>query len=105
MKCSYLVDDGMGWAILMAWDGYWEIDTLAVHPACRRKGLGNELMRQICDDADRADTELRLWCAGTKAAMDDAQLLRWYRKFGFDFGIQNKPLLIRPARSRRTDQR
>lgn len=91
LKTWYTTGEGMsgGQACLLNCGGgalgppYWELDSISVHPGSRQKGHGSDLMRQICEDADRIDAELRLTVAGTSQAMDDDQLRRWYGRFGF----------------------
>lgn len=83
LKTIYSAGGGKGSAFLIACTGYWELNTLTVHPAFRLMGVGNQLMRQICADADLIDVELRLDVAGSHDAMDDNQLRRWYERFGF----------------------
>lgn len=102
MKARYTAGPASaGWADLIQHYDWWEVDNIFVHPAYRKRSIGNELMQQICNDADRVDVELRLTVAGSRDAMDDDTLRRWYQRHGFTLRGRNGCELIRPQKSQR----
>lgn len=60
----------------------WIITRVKVPKEHRRKGIGTELMKEICADADAAKIPLVLEVA-SYGEMDNDTLRAWYKKFGF----------------------
>ena len=63
-----------------------ELTHLQVSEDARGQGHGSALMREVCAEADKAQTVLML-------TADDTRLADWYARFGFKL-IQDGPLLM-----------
>lgn len=60
----------------------------------RRQGHGSALLRNLCAEADEHRKVLLLMPKPYGAVgMDDAQLIEWYARFGFE-AIQSAPVLM-----------
>jgi ribosomal-protein-alanine N-acetyltransferase len=70
---------------VVGYAGFWmlvdeaHISTLAVHPDCRRAGLGAELLRRVLDDAARSGAEM----ATLEVRVSNQAAVNLYHKFGF----------------------
>ena len=64
----------------------------------QNKGLASALMRQVCEEADKAGITLVLWPRpyGDDIAMSSGMLQLWYAEFGFRV-IQPEPVLMARA--------
>lgn len=61
----------------------YEVTDLSVKFEERFKGVGTELMRQVCRDADKEQVTLRLLASSGDARVSQEQLMKWYSRFGF----------------------
>lgn len=61
----------------------------------QRQGYATELMKAVCEEADRDGITLILWPKpyGDDIALSQAMLMRWYERFGFVV-IQPEPVLM-----------
>lgn len=59
----------------------WEVETLEVLSRYRNQGIGSEIMRAICEDADAEGETLWLYACPDPGRRDD--LVRFYERFGF----------------------
>lgn len=85
--------------------GEYEVNRVSVPPKHHREGIGTELMREICRDADEAQVKLFLFAApyGHTQGMNHLQLQRWYEQFGFEVfplrrGERAKLMVRKPRR-------
>lgn len=71
-----------------------EVSAVATWPTERKKGHATSLMKEVCQEADEAQTLLVLVPDSfDPEGMNTDQLEKWYEKFGFK-RIQDKPVLM-----------
>ncbi len=71
-----------------------EVLRLYVPSHHRKKGLGRALLKQVCEEADKDGTVLMLWPRQYgDGEMETAQLISWYKRFGF-IETQSAPVLM-----------
>lgn len=63
-------------------EGTLWIPRVNVPPAYRGQGIGSELLRECCADADATGTDLCL-APSSSGEMSDAELEAWYARYGF----------------------
>lgn len=68
-----------------------ELTHVHVPASEQKQGLGSELMRKVCQEADDEQTVLVL-------TAQDESLIPWYARFGFFTVQENIRLLARPTR-------
>lgn len=68
-------------------------ELLSVHAAERQKGHGSALLERTCREADRKQMVLLITPRRFDDGMDDAALIPWYERFGFEV-IQEEPVLM-----------
>jgi GNAT superfamily N-acetyltransferase len=87
MKNSFFVklEDPIGLAVLDVVEYYtssYMITRVYIPQAHRGKGLGSRLLKEVCEEADKADIRLFLVIAPSEGLTYD-QLDAWYRRYGF----------------------
>jgi GNAT superfamily N-acetyltransferase len=87
MKTGFYVklEDPIGLAVLDVVDYYsmgYMITRVNVPQAHRGKGLGSRLLKEACEEADKANIRLYLEIASSDGLTYD-QLEAWYRRYGF----------------------
>lgn len=80
-RCWVMHEDGRVLGYLCLWEIAEElhITNIAVHPTCRRQGIGRELLRGVLDDARQR--KLRLVVLEVRPSNTEARTL--YETFGF----------------------
>lgn len=73
--------------------GIREITSVYTPEADRGKGEASALLKQVCEEADRAGIVLILIPKPFDAGLDELQLIAWYARHGFT-QIQNNPTLM-----------
>lgn len=74
-------------------NNHYMIDSIVVPPAFRGQGIGSQLLKMICNDADKEGVNLVLQVASDKtSSLDDYELFEWYARYGFQ--KQNKFILM-----------
>src|SRR5688500_7787418 len=62
----------------------WELESLWVWSSCRKRGIGRELLRMVCADADEENLYVRLSVSAHRSGfMDNDMLAQWYARYGF----------------------
>ena len=75
-------------------DGIREVTKVHVPLHERRKGYADELLRQVCAEADKERIILALWPEPFGGGeMTREQLVAWYARHGFE-AIQPEPVLM-----------
>ena len=72
------------------------VTRVSVPRSWRGRGIGTDMMKNLCDHADRIRIPLYLFCMSS-GEMNERDLADWYRRMGF-FGDETT-LMSRPPRS------
>lgn len=85
-------DEVVGYGMLRGWDEGFAVPSLgiAVHPACRGRGVAHALMMALHDDARRLGApSIRL-----KVYPDNAAAVSLYRDLGYEFAGEENGQLV-----------
>ena len=76
-------------------DNTWVITRINIPAAHRGKGIGSELLRNTCKDADRLGCILKLGL-NPYGPLDREQLEAWYKRYGFEWDDEHAYMVREP---------
>jgi ribosomal protein S18 acetylase RimI-like enzyme len=98
---SYRLPDSKAVAEVARADHGWWVHFIRVPARQRRQGLGGQLLKAVCADADACGCTVRL-NVQPEGGMVYGELVRWYERHGFVAIPDGGGVMERQARGRRT---